>query len=48
METKKKGLETSNPEHIVYAYEGIEIVILGGIRLEGLDRMRLSLHGETI
>src|SRR5579859_7402316 len=43
METTKRGLDISNPEHITYAHSGIEIAVLGGIRLEGLDRMRTTL-----
>jgi hypothetical protein len=43
METKRQGLDVSNPEHIIYANEAIEITVLGGLRLEGLDRMRVTV-----
>jgi ABC-type dipeptide/oligopeptide/nickel transport system ATPase component len=36
-------LDTSNPEHIAFAHGEIRITVLGGIRLEGLDRMRTTL-----
>ena len=39
----KRHLDTSNPDHITYQYDMISIIILGGIRLEGLDRMRVTL-----
>jgi hypothetical protein len=41
--TTKRSLDITNAEHIGYKYGGIEITILGGIRLEGLDRMRTTL-----
>jgi hypothetical protein len=43
METPKRSLDITNAEHIGYKYGGIEITVLGGIRLEGLDRMRVTL-----
>ncbi|MBS0635868.1 MAG: hypothetical protein JSR37_10440 [Verrucomicrobia bacterium] len=43
METTSTGLAIVNAEHINYKYEEIEITVLGGIRLEGLDRMRTTL-----
>lgn len=42
MEAVRK-LNVTNAEHIGYQYGGIEITVLGGIRLEGLDRMRTTL-----
>lgn len=39
----KQGLDISNPEHIGYEHGGLTITVLGGIRLEGLDRMRVTL-----
>lgn len=36
-------LETSNPDHILYNHEMLEIAILGGIRTDLLDRMRVTL-----
>jgi hypothetical protein len=43
METPKRSLDITSAEHIGYKYGGVEITILGGIRLEGLDRMRTTL-----
>lgn len=43
METPKRSLDVTNAEHIGYTHGGIEITVLGGIRLEGLDRMRTTL-----
>jgi len=39
----KRHLDTSNHEHILYEHEMIEIAILGGIRTDILDRMRVTL-----
>lgn len=36
-------LDTANPDHILYRNGMLDIAILGGIRLEGLDRMRVTL-----
>lgn len=36
-------LDITNPEHIAFAHGEIQITVLGGIRLEGLDRMRTTL-----
>src|SRR2546429_381838 len=41
--TPKRSLDITNAEHIGYKYGGIEITVLGGVRLEGLDRMRTTL-----
>jgi hypothetical protein len=41
--TPKRTLDTSNPENIRYQHGALDITILGGIRLEGLDRMRVTL-----
>jgi hypothetical protein len=41
--TLKRSLDTTNPEHIHYQQGALDITILGGIRLEGLDRMRVTL-----
>ena len=37
------NLNTTNPDHLTYAHEPLDIAVLGGIRLEGLDRMRVTL-----
>jgi hypothetical protein len=36
-------LDTSNADHLQYRNGMLDITILGGIRLEGLDRMRVTL-----
>ncbi len=36
-------LRTENPDHITYTHPPMEVAVLGGIRLEGLDRMRVTL-----
>ena len=38
---------TTNPDHITYDHPPLEITVLGGIRLEGLDRMRATLKIKT-
>lgn len=47
METPKRSLDVTNAEHIGYKYGGIEITVLGGIRLEGLDRLRVTLKVQV-
>lgn len=37
------NLNTTNPDHITYDHPQLEITVLGGIRLEGMDRMRVTL-----
>lgn len=46
MEAVRK-LNVTNAEHISYQHGGIEITVLGGIRLEGLDRMRVTLKVQV-
>jgi hypothetical protein len=41
-------LITSNPEAITYATEELGYTILGGIRLEGLDRLRVTIKIEVL
>jgi len=41
-------LDTHNPEAIIYQTEELGFTILGGIRLDGLDRMRVTLKIEVI
>jgi hypothetical protein len=43
----KRSLDITNAEHIGYKYGGIEIAVLGGVRLEGLDRMRVTLKMQV-
>ncbi len=45
--TLKRSLDITNAEHIGYKYGGIEITVLGGVRLEGLDRMRTTLKVQV-
>ena len=37
------SLETTNKDHLLYKHPPLDIAILGGIRLEGLDRLRVTL-----
>lgn len=45
---QKSQLNTEKHEHITYNTEELGFTILGGIRLEGLDRMRVTLKIEVI
>ncbi len=44
---KDKALSTANPDHITYEHPPMHIAVLGGIRLEGLDRMRVTLKVQV-
>ncbi|MFZ5554306.1 MAG: hypothetical protein ACOZCO_14400 [Bacteroidota bacterium] len=39
-------LDTHNPDHITWKYEQLLFSVLGGIRLEGLDRLRVTVKIE--
>lgn len=39
-------LNTNNPEYFTWQYEQLQIGILGGLKIEGLDRMRITLKIE--
>ena len=39
-------LNTSNPDHFIYENDILQIEVLGGIKVEGLDRMRATLKME--
>ena len=39
-------LHTDNPEYFTWQYEQLQIAILGGLKIEGLDRMRVTLKIE--
>ena len=39
----ERHLDTSNPEHILYLHDMVDIAILAGIRTDILDRMRVTL-----
>ena len=41
-------INTANPEAITYNAEELAYTILGGIRLEGLDRLRVTIKIEVI
>ncbi|MCA2951404.1 hypothetical protein [Microcystis sp. M112S1] len=43
MQEQPHKLDTTNPDHLLYRNGMLDIAILGGIRLEGLDRMRVTL-----
>ena len=36
-------LKASNPDQLIYENEILQLTVLGGIKLEGLDRMRSTL-----
>jgi len=40
-------LNTTNQDHITYEHKPMSIAVLGGIRLEGLDRMRVTLKVQV-
>lgn len=42
------SINTTNPESITYNTEELGYTILGGIRLEGLDRLRVTIKIEVI
>lgn len=42
------SINVSNPEAIIYTTEEMCYTILGGIRLEGLDRLRVTIKAEVI
>jgi len=41
-------INIANPEAITYSTEEIAYTILGGIRLEGLDRLRVTIKAEVM
>lgn len=43
MADPQRTLDTTNAEHILYKSPPLEITVLGGIRLDGLDRLRTTL-----
>ena len=36
-------LQSENTDQLIYTNELLELTVLGGIRLDGLDRMRVTL-----
>jgi hypothetical protein len=45
---KKIEINTENPESIIYQTKEIGFTLLGGIKLEGLDRLRVTLKIEIL
>lgn len=43
---ERKALNTANADALVYETEELRFTVLGGIRLDGLDRMRVTLKIE--
>lgn len=43
---ENQGINTENPNHIEYEYSGINIAVLGGIRIDVLDRLKATLKLE--
>lgn len=43
-----KTLNTNNPEQLIYENELLRQTVLGGVKLEGLDRMRVTLKVELM
>jgi hypothetical protein len=41
-------VDIGNPDAISYSTEELKFTILGGIRLEGLDRLRVTLRTEIV
>ena len=41
-----KNFNTANPEQLIYQNEILKLTTLGGIKLEGLDRMRVTIKME--
>lgn len=48
MAVKELKIDASNPEAITYITDELGYTILGGIRLEGLDRLRVTIKIEVI
>jgi len=46
--TTHQTLNTTNPELLYYATDTLHITILGGIKITGLDRLRVTLKIEAI
>jgi hypothetical protein len=42
------AISISNPDAITYSTEELKFTILGGVRLEGLDRLRVTLRTEIV
>ncbi|MDF2188427.1 hypothetical protein [Paraflavitalea sp. CAU 1676] len=44
--SNKTELNTDNPEYFIWQYEQLQIGILGGLKIEEMDRMRVTLKIE--
>jgi hypothetical protein len=42
------AIDISNPDAITYSTEELKFTILGGVRLEGMDRLRVTLRTEIV
>jgi hypothetical protein len=42
------SIDVTNPDAITYSTDELKFTILGGIRLEGLDRLRVTLRTEIV
>lgn len=42
-----KKLDSTNQDHLIYNHPPLDISVLGGIKLEGLDRMRVTLKVQV-
>lgn len=43
-----KKFDSSNPSCLIYEHSLLRLTVLGGIKLEGLDRMRATLKVELL
>ena len=48
MTAEELKINVSNPEAIIYTTEELGFTILGGIRIDGLDRLRVTMKIEVI
>jgi len=48
MEDPSPVLSTANPDAMTYTTDELGFTLLGGIRLDGLDRMRVTLKIEVV
>jgi hypothetical protein len=40
----KSTLNTDNPEYLIWQFEQLQIVLLGGIKIAGLDRLKVVVY----
>ena len=43
MAASKKKLNNANPESLIYQNEILQLTVLGGIKLDGQDRIRATV-----